>query len=178
MTAEARDHIVDVAVELFAQQGISATSMAQIAKAAKISRAWLYRNFDSRDPIVQAALARYSAHAATMLTEADRTDRSLDQAVIAVFCYLVTRGRRERHIAEILATDPDSVLGPAVAELQHYLVVQRSALDQTRGQIAAEAIGRLILSAITTSSATFDFDEPETLRAFTNQVIPQLLNPN
>ncbi|KZS68988.1 hypothetical protein A4G27_27725 [Mycobacterium kansasii] len=175
MTPHARDLIVEAASELFARQGISATSMVQIAKAAGVSRAWLYRNFDSRDPIARAALARYSGQAAALLTEADQRDRPVDQAVIAVFCHLVTQGRLQRHIPEALAANPDSVIGPAVVELQRYLVTQRAVLPKKQGRIAAEAIARLILSAITTSSITMDFDDSATVTTFAKQVLPQLL---
>ncbi|TDZ78837.1 putative HTH-type transcriptional regulator TtgW [Mycobacteroides salmoniphilum] len=175
MTPEAREQIVDAAAKLFAEQGIYATSMAQIAKTAGISRAWLYRNFDGRDPIVQAALARYSGQAAAMLTDADRHERSVEQAVVAVFCHLVTHGRRQRYIHEALAADPASVIGPAVIELQRYLVEQRAVLPEIQGRIAAEAIARLILSAITTTSITIDFDDPEAVGAFAHQILPRLL---
>ncbi|GAB1814371.1 TetR/AcrR family transcriptional regulator [Mycobacterium sp. MUNTM1] len=177
MTAEAREQIVEAAIKLFADQGIAATSMAQIAEAAGISRAWLYRNFDNRDPIVKTALARYSGRTAAMLTAADRAERPVDQAVIAVFCHLVTTGRAARYIPEILMTDPDTVIGPAVAELERYLVTQRAVLSKSRGRVAAEAIARLILSTITTASVTMDFDNPKAVRAFAKQVVPQLLSP-
>jgi AcrR family transcriptional regulator len=41
--------ILDAAAKCFAVRGITATSMGAIAREAGISRAWLYRNYASRD---------------------------------------------------------------------------------------------------------------------------------
>ena len=47
-----RDNIASVASELFAERGISATSMDDIAKAAGYSKATLYVYFENKEEIV------------------------------------------------------------------------------------------------------------------------------
>ena len=47
-----RDNIASVASELFAERGISATSMDDIAKAAGYSKATLYVHFENKEEIV------------------------------------------------------------------------------------------------------------------------------
>lgn len=42
---ETRQHILDVAIRLFSQQGVSATSLAQIAQAAGVTRGAIYWHF-------------------------------------------------------------------------------------------------------------------------------------
>ncbi len=41
---ETRQHILDVALRLFSQQGVSSTSLGEIAKAAGVTRGAIYGN--------------------------------------------------------------------------------------------------------------------------------------
>ena len=58
------DHILDAALPVFARHGFRKTSMADIARAAKISRASLYLSFGSKEDLFRAGSTR--AHANTM----------------------------------------------------------------------------------------------------------------
>lgn len=48
---ETRQHILDVAIRLFSQQGVSATSLADIAKAAGVSRGAIYWHFKNKSDL-------------------------------------------------------------------------------------------------------------------------------
>lgn len=50
--ARTRDHIVDVAIELFVAQGYDQTTMEQIAEKAEVAPSTLYRYFASKDLLV------------------------------------------------------------------------------------------------------------------------------
>jgi Transcriptional regulator len=54
-----REKIISLALELFAQNGFSATSMRQIAKTVGIRESSIYNHFASKDEILEAVL---SAH--------------------------------------------------------------------------------------------------------------------
>ncbi|MBU3061332.1 TetR/AcrR family transcriptional regulator [Nocardia sp. NEAU-G5] len=54
----AAERILDAAARLFAERGVAATQMADIAKAAGCSRATLYRYFDSRQAVQLAFVHR------------------------------------------------------------------------------------------------------------------------
>lgn len=58
------DHILDAALPVFARHGYRKTSMADIARAANISRASLYLSFGSKEDLFRAGSTR--AHASTM----------------------------------------------------------------------------------------------------------------
>ncbi|MDS7773050.1 TetR family transcriptional regulator, partial [Klebsiella oxytoca] len=45
---ETRQHILDVALRLFSQQGVSSTSLAAIAKAAGVTRGAIYWHFKNK----------------------------------------------------------------------------------------------------------------------------------
>jgi|GEM_PF-5826787 len=54
----AREHILMATYKVVTNKGIDKTTIAEIAKQAKVSRPTIYRYFDSRDDIVQSLLAR------------------------------------------------------------------------------------------------------------------------
>ena len=58
------DHILDAALPVFVRHGFRKTSMADIARAANISRASLYLSFGSKEELFRAGSTR--AHANTM----------------------------------------------------------------------------------------------------------------
>ena len=58
------DHILDAALPVFVRHGFRKTSMADIARAASISRASLYLSFGSKEELFRAGSTR--AHANTM----------------------------------------------------------------------------------------------------------------
>lgn len=58
------DHILDAALPVFVRFGFRKTSMADIARAADISRASLYLTFNSKEDLFRAGSLR--AHARTM----------------------------------------------------------------------------------------------------------------
>lgn len=53
-----REHLIDVAIELFNQHGYHATGVDRIMEATGISKATLYRHFKTKDELIVAALAR------------------------------------------------------------------------------------------------------------------------
>ena len=57
MTSDTRQRILDVAAELFAEQGYDGTSLREIAERIGVTKAALYYHFQSKDQILQA-LAR------------------------------------------------------------------------------------------------------------------------
>lgn len=48
---ETRQHILDVALRLFSQQGVSSTSLAQIAQAAGVTRGAIYWHFKNKSEL-------------------------------------------------------------------------------------------------------------------------------
>jgi AcrR family transcriptional regulator len=65
-----RAHVLDVAHELFYWQGIRATGVDSIAKAAEIAPTTLYRLFDSKDDLVAAYVERAAAEYRTWFDDA------------------------------------------------------------------------------------------------------------
>ena len=54
-----REHLVDTAVELFAERGFHATGIDLIVDKAGVSKKTLYRHFRSKDELILAALKKH-----------------------------------------------------------------------------------------------------------------------
>ena len=81
--AERREQILTAATQAFAHAGFAATSLDDIATAAGISRAILYRHFDSKTDLYRAVLDRACARLASAVGTSDFTGASID-ALVAV----------------------------------------------------------------------------------------------
>jgi AcrR family transcriptional regulator len=79
--AERREQILAAATQAFARAGFAATSLDDIAAAAGISRAILYRHFDSKTDLYRAVLDRACARLASAVGTGDFTATSVDALV-------------------------------------------------------------------------------------------------
>ncbi len=55
---EARDKILSIATRLFAQQGYDSTSLSQVAREARVSKALIFWHFDSKEKLYHNALRK------------------------------------------------------------------------------------------------------------------------
>jgi len=78
--AQRREQILTAATEAFARSGFAATSLADIAAQAGITRVILYRHFDSKTDLYQAVLDRMCARLEAHVDEpvGGFTDASID----------------------------------------------------------------------------------------------------
>ncbi|MEO3805243.1 helix-turn-helix domain-containing protein [Nonomuraea sp. B1E8] len=78
--AERREQILDAATRAFARAGYTATGLDDIAAEAELTRAMLYRHFDSKADLYRAVLDRACAR----LAEATGADNFDDDAIPAL----------------------------------------------------------------------------------------------
>jgi AcrR family transcriptional regulator len=84
-TLQARDKILTTAARLFAEQGYESTSLAQVARQAKVSKALIFWHFESKDALYRNALHKtlepYSIDLQTLagLNEREQIERAIDQ---------------------------------------------------------------------------------------------------
>lgn len=81
--AERREQIVAAATQVFARAGFAATVLDEVAAAAGISRAILYRHFDSKTDLYRAVLDRARQHLNDAVGQAPYSDRIIDDLVAA-----------------------------------------------------------------------------------------------
>jgi AcrR family transcriptional regulator len=79
--AERREQILAAATQAFARAGFAATSLDDIAAQAGVSRAILYRHFDSKTDLYRAVLDRACERLARTVGTGDFTAGSIDALV-------------------------------------------------------------------------------------------------
>ncbi len=101
----AQTRIIDAALVLFAEHGISGTSLQMIADAIGVTKAAVYHQYNTKDEIVlsvaQIVLARLEA--AVTAAEAERSRSRAREVLIAEIIDLAVERRR---VAGVLQRDP------------------------------------------------------------------------
>jgi len=101
----AQTRIIDAALVLFAEHGISGTSLQMIADAIGVTKAAVYHQYNTKDEIVLAVaevvLARLQA--AVTAAEAERSRSRAREVLIAEMIDLAVERRR---MASVLQRDP------------------------------------------------------------------------
>ncbi|NJP91002.1 TetR/AcrR family transcriptional regulator [Nonomuraea sp. FMUSA5-5] len=101
--AERREQILDAATRAFARAGYTATGLDDIAAEAELTRAMLYRHFDSKADLYRAVLDRACAR----LTEATGADDFGDDAIPALLRAAAADPDGFRLLFRYAAREPD-----------------------------------------------------------------------
>ena len=105
-----RQHLVTVALRLFAQAGFAATSIEAVMAAAGASRGALYHHFDSKTQLFEAVLERVEADVAHSVVAASRGIADPVEALRAG-CNAWFDLAREPAVRQIVLVDAPSVVG-------------------------------------------------------------------
>ncbi len=101
----AQSRIIEAALTLFAEHGISGTSLQMIADAIGVTKAAVYHQYHTKDAIIlavaQGVLARLEA--AVTVAEAERSRARAREVLVAAMINLAVEQRR---MAGILQRDP------------------------------------------------------------------------
>jgi len=82
----ARERILQAAAQLFYEQGINATGMAQLTSVASVSTRTLYQHFAGKDALVEAYLGRFETDKSLAGEQAlARADLAPRERLLAVF---------------------------------------------------------------------------------------------
>ena len=86
MPSKKRDHLVDTALRLFAQDGFHATGIDTILAEAGVAKMTLYNHFKSKDELIVAALSRYNDRTIAQMQEAaEQTGGTAQDKLLATF---------------------------------------------------------------------------------------------
>ncbi len=101
----ARTRVLDAALDLFAEHGVSGTSLQMIADAVGITKAAVYHQFRTKEHIVIAVTERELSRLIPALEEAEaRGDES--QARDALLVSVIEMAVRDRRLVRTLQFDP------------------------------------------------------------------------
>ena len=94
--AEKREHLIDVAAEIFNRTGYHAAGIDHVIEEAGIAKTTLYRHFGSKDDLIVAVLKKIDAQfREEMRAFVGRGSRSPRQRLLATFDYLADWFRRK-----------------------------------------------------------------------------------
>lgn len=85
-----RDQIISAALELFVQQGLQATPMSQVAKAAGTGMGTIYNHFDSKETLINAIYITVKQKEANYLFADYSTHESVRQRFELLYGRLLT----------------------------------------------------------------------------------------
>lgn len=175
---ETAARILDAALDRFATFGIRRTTMDDIAEAAGIGRATVYRRFGGRDEIVRGVVLRELAR---FIAEVDAVVQAIDDPVERFtegFVAMLRAARTNDLLRRMLDVEPQLVLpaltveaGSAVRLCREYLVGElgQSQVDgEIRAdvdvEVVAELLVRLCQSLLLTPNGVIDVDDEGGLR--------------
>ncbi|VDR38972.1 Potential acrAB operon repressor [Tsukamurella paurometabola] len=111
----AAERILDAASGLFAEHGVAAVGMDDIARAAGCSRATLYRYFANRDVLRSAYVLREMSRALDHLASTEAPPGSAPERLVAVIEAAVAYVRDRPELLAWFASE-DFAVGPVLAE--------------------------------------------------------------
>jgi AcrR family transcriptional regulator len=150
--AQRREQILASATEAFARSGFAATSLADIAAEAGITRVVLYRHFDSKTDLYQAVLDRMCARLDAHVAEpaGGFTDASIDGLLAAAaespagFRLLFKHALREPEFSERIEKFCADITAAAFSQIS--IVVPDEALARWAAQLAPAVAIEAVIS--------------------------------
>lgn len=111
---ERRTQLIDVALAVFAEKGVEATTVKDLSAAAGVAQGLLYHYFRSKEDLLRAALERhYFLPELRRITSPDR-DRPAAEVLLEVAQGFATMLRQRRPLLRLIVREAPS--NPAVAE--------------------------------------------------------------
>jgi AcrR family transcriptional regulator len=187
-TDEVGLRIMDAALDQYLAHGLRRTSVDDVARAAGLGRATVYRRFATRDELIQAVLLREGRRFLAEIAAATESLPTLAERLVEGFVVGVRGARRQPLLNRLLRTEPDDALpqltvhgGPLVAVLREFLVQQylrgasADARCGPRAEEVAEILVRLALSLVLTPQSCLPLDNDEGIRDFARRCLAPLL---
>jgi AcrR family transcriptional regulator len=174
---DTRALIVESAFDCFRRQGLTKTTIVDIARAAAISRSTVYEYFRDKAEIVEACAEHSSQRFYREMARAMGRGESLEEklALAAVF---VTRARRfvepemyfDADEVSLLLTKNAAVLLRECGEFLAPYLTAAKLTGEVRKDLdvvaAGEWFARMLFSLFSTPSSTLDMDDDEVVAEF------------
>ena len=171
------------------EHGLKRTSLADIAAAAGVAEATLYRRFAGRDELLGTLFERETRAFIAQLDEHTGGGSDPVERLVDGFVFFMTTLRRQELAARLVQTDPEVVLpmlttggGPWIALARDY-VAQQIAAASEHGELAltgppeqvAELLIRISHSLFLTPETTLPVADEDALAAFARATLVPLV---
>lgn len=162
-TEAARERLVDAAEECLERFGIAKTTVEDVASAASVSRATVYRYFGDRDELILAVLVRDVDRLLDRVKKRFTPEGPLGTQLVDGILYWLGRVQREQKLGVMFAPDATghtvNIPGAYAALFERARAALQPALDlaRRRGELradidldeAVEWIMRVVISLLT-----------------------------
>jgi AcrR family transcriptional regulator len=183
------DIILDAAVEELRAYGLRRTSVENVAYRASLSRATVYRRFESKNALVQAALVRESARFFGEIVAAIGPLLTAEERLVEGFVVGLRKVRTDALLTRLLISDPEELVpyltlrgAGVIAAASEFLVEQYRLVagpTPTEGRdprVVAEMLVRLAISFTLTPDGVVPVDDDAAVRAFAKSYLVPLLS--
>ncbi|EHI13337.1 TetR/AcrR family transcriptional regulator [Mycolicibacterium thermoresistibile] len=178
--SDRRDQILEAANACFAQLGIHRTSVQDVARAANVSRGTVYRYFEDRTILIEAAIEYgaqkfYQEIAAAMAKKSTLAEQlgAMAETHAKILLDHRTRNRLMTDDAELMRhmiADADAAVRRTTEFLMPYVQQAKERGEVGSGvdvKAASEWLARIIYSFTTVNEGlTFDMSKPATVRRY------------
>jgi AcrR family transcriptional regulator len=181
-----RERILDVALDLFVEQGYDKTSLREIAEKMGFTKAALYYHFASKDDILLALHMRLHALGTTairMLGEVPAEPAAWSTLLQSMIHELIDQRQlivlHERNAAALQALDEGKHHDSEHDDLQ--MALRRTLSDQKlspRDRVRLSAALGAIFAGLALSSSTFDDIPADEFAAYLRQIVEDILGPS
>lgn len=153
----ARERLLDAAEACF-RRGVTKTTVEDVAAAAHVSRATVYRYFPDRDALVLGVLLRDARRFLGRLQTVIDAEPSLEQAVVRGVLYTVDAVEADHNLARLFAPEVSGIttaiagasnaLFELVTQFLHPLLDAARINGELRADVDAEQAAEWILRAV------------------------------
>lgn len=146
---ERRTQIITVAAQIFSKQGFTSTTTKEIAHAADINEAVIYRHFRSKEELYDAAIDFYIDEVQKLYTGVISAPLALEELLYAVGCRVLNFTNANVHLTRMMLFSgledhraSDRFLAAVTSRIIN-LIIERFAIEQKKGTIRNDIEPRL-----------------------------------
>ena len=186
------DLILDAAVDELRAYGLRRTSVDNVARRAGLSRATVYRRYENKNVLVQAALVRESARFFGEIVAAVGPLPTVRERLVEGFVVGLRLVRTDALLTRLLVSDPEELVpyltlrgAGVIAAASEFLVAQYEQVAGPRmagdpmsrePRVLAEMLVRLAISFTLTPTGVIAVDDDAAVRQFADAYLAPLLS--
>ncbi|MDQ1431551.1 MAG: hypothetical protein QOF40_2153 [Actinomycetota bacterium] len=179
-TAGVEARAVQALLVCVARFGLAKTTLDDVAREARCSRATLYRYFDGKPELVRRTVAAEHARVTGLVVDAGRAAADFPAAVAVVTTTAARALVAHDALQFLLAHEPEAILGHLAFGAGDRVLIAASdaiapAFDRWLAPVEAARLGdwlvRVLRSYVLMPRPPIDFTDPRTARSFLDQLV-------